>query len=153
MVITGMKQTTLKLKGAGTLFVRAAADFVKYRVVDKNGKQITKGDTNISTLDVPQGEYDVVVTISGKTCKTPVSIKSGSKTGINIKCFGTLWVEADLDFKKFIVKDNDGKEIMRGDSRITKAIMPVGEYTVHCVGKEKKLKIAGGDRQTLDFRK
>jgi len=153
VVITGMKQTTLKLKGAGTLFVRAAADFVKYRVVDKNGKQITKGDTNISTLDVPQGDYDVVVTISGKTCKTPVSIKSGSKIGIKIKCFGTLWVEADRDFKKFIVKDNAGKEIVRGASRITKAIVPVGEYMVHCVGKEKTLKIKGGDRQTLDFRK
>ncbi|MBT4364153.1 MAG: VWA domain-containing protein [Desulfobacteraceae bacterium] len=152
VVITGMKHTTLKLEGAGTLFVRAAADFVKYQVVDKKGKQITAGDTNISTLDVPQGDYDVIVTVAGKTCKTPVSIKSGSRNNINLKCFSTLWVEANKDFLKFIVKDKAGNDIVGGDSRITKAIIPVGEYTVHCDGIEKTLKIEGGNRKTLNFK-
>ncbi len=152
VVIEGMGKTTLELKGAGTLFVRAAADFVKYQVIDKNGKQITAGDTNISTLDVPQGDYDIIVNIAGKACKTKAAINSGAKTHIELKCFGTLWVEADKDFQKFVVKDKAGKEIVSGDSRITKAIVPTGEYTVYCVGKEKMLKIEGGDRQTLNFR-
>ncbi len=147
-----MKKTSFKLEGAGSLFVKAAADFVKFRVISKNGKQVAAGDTNISTINVPHGDYDIVVTVASRECKTPVSIKSGSKNSLNIKCFGTLWVEAAKDFLKYVVKDKTGKIIASGDSRITKAIIPVGEYTVHCTGKEKPLKIKGGDRHGLDFR-
>jgi uncharacterized Zn ribbon protein len=91
------------------------------------------------------------VNIAGKNCRTPITVKSNEHTRVDMKCFGTLWVEAEKDFMKFVVKDKNGVKIATGDTRITNSILPVGEYMVHCNGKIKELTITGGDRHTLNF--
>ncbi len=51
------EEKTVRLKGFGTVKVRASKDFMKYAVIDSSGNKITSGDTNISEHLLPVGVY------------------------------------------------------------------------------------------------
>ncbi len=150
-VILENKTNTLEFKGFGTLFVSGAKDFVKYNVFDKNGKKVTGGDTNITTLLLPAGDYKIETTVLEKKSVDSVSIGKKQAVSLKLKSFGALKVGARKDFLKFAVKDKSNKKVASGDSNISVLVLPVGAYLVECDGKSKKLEIEGGDWKQLNF--
>lgn len=150
-IIEDGKQRVIVFDDLGTLFVSGAKDFVRYNVFNRNGKKVAKGDTNITTLVLPAGDYTVETTILGKKAVDSVSIGKKQTARLNLKSFGALQVRAYKDFLKFAVKDKDGRQVTSGDTNITTLVLPVGSYTVECNGKIQKLEIEGADWKNLKF--
>jgi hypothetical protein len=130
--VTKGATTTLALGAYGRLKVKGPKDFLKFTVAGKDGKVVAKGDTNISELGLPVGEYTVAVAMGDLPPAEikGVTVKAGAQTEAALAGFGRLKVTAPQDFLKFTVAGKDGKVVAKGDTNISVVLLPVGEYTV-----------------------
>ena len=69
------------VRGFGFVTVKASKDFVDYTVLDASGREVGKGQTNISSLLLPVGELTVVV----GDRKTKLTVADGDKKNIQIE--------------------------------------------------------------------
>ena len=139
--------------GVGELYVNAAADFLKYDVINSEGEVVGSGNTRITTLNLPVGVYTVVVKPGGYE---PVEIEGlmiveGQKTTATLMGFASVTVKAQTDFLRYAVIDAGGNEIATGDTNIATLLLPVGEYIVRS-GDLPDAKLVLEDGDNINFR-
>ncbi len=136
----------------GKLFVEAVVDFQKYEVFDAAGTSVAKGDTNISTLELPEGEYTVVVHPGAfpEVKLGPVTVKQGKIARPRLTGFGLVKVKGSEDFIKFQIVDGSDVVVAEGDTNISTTLLPVGTYTARAGERSIELVVAEGEKVDFD---
>jgi hypothetical protein len=145
------KTTTLNLAGFGRLRVSAVKDLMHYKVKDTASVVVAEGDTNISVLGLPVGQYSIEVDAGDLPPASidPVTVEDRKLAEPKVTGFGLVMVKAGRDFIDYTVVAKDGKVLAKGATNISTVLLPVGEYTVVAGETKVELVVKEGDKKNF----
>jgi len=73
-------QASPVVHGFGFVTIKASRDFVDYKVIDAEGREVGSGQTNITSLLLPVGDFTVVA----GDAKTPLTVADGDDKNVGI---------------------------------------------------------------------